>query len=258
MAKTKIAPNAEDVETSTAVATATTETSALVPSAAGDHYADETSRDVQLPVIGLVNKVGKLAEKFENKGGQFVVGDMLVGPTVRVIPLNVLKMYSEYARDGKALVYGKDQPQVWASERDANAAGYFIDRTHRAPNRIEEIAKIGFLAIAPAGDTSGEFFLKVGDLQVAPCYSTYRRGGYINVYLPVFNHANRICMAQGIVTRGLSAQKIFSAAKAWTNEWTLSAKKGQNDTNTWWEPQITKGAPLSPAVVEWVTQNYGG
>lgn len=257
MAKTKIAPTAEETATASTALT-TTETTAVVPSATGDHYSDETSRDVQLPVIGLVNKVGKLAEKFENQGGKFVVGDVLVGPTVSVIPINVLKLYSEFARNGQPLVYGKDQPQVWNSEREANAAGYFIDRTHRVPNRIEEIAKIGFLAVAPAGDTSGEFFLKVGELQVAPCYSTYRRGGYINVYLPVFNHANRLCMAQGIVTRGLTAAQIFRAAKGWTNLWTLGAKKGQNDTNTWWEPQIAKGAPLAGEVVEYISANYGG
>ena len=256
MAKTKIAPNAEETISTAVVPTETT--TAIVPSAAGDHYADETSRDVQLPVIGLVNKVGKLAEKFENQGGKFVIGDVLVGPTVTVIPINVLKLYSEFARNGQPLVYGKDQAKVWNSEREANADGYFIDRTHRAPNRIEEIAKIGFLAVKPSGDTSDEFYLKAGELQVAPCYSTYRRGGYINVYLPIFNHANRICMAQGIVTRGLTAAQIFRAAKAWNNQWTLSAKKGQNDTNTWWEPQIAKGAPLSGEAVEYINANYGG
>lgn len=254
MAKTKIVPGEETAQVTSVVPA---QTSAIVPSADGDQYSDETSRDVQLPVIGLVNKVGKLAEKFENQGGKFVIGDLLVGPSVTVIPVNMVKLYSEVARDGKVLEYGKDQSQVWSSERDANAAGYFIDRTHRAPNRIEEIAKIGFLAVAPEGDKSGEFFLKVGNLMVQPCYSTYRRGGYINVYLPIFNHANRICMAQGIVTRGLTAQKIFAAAKAWTNLWRLTAKKGSNAQNTWWEPQAAKFEPLPGDVIEWIGANYG-
>ena len=96
MAKTKIAPNAEELATASTVLT-TTETTSIVPSATGDHYADETSRDVQLPVIGLVNKVGKLAD--------FVILDRnpLAVPILTLADLKVL----ETIKDGKTVYLAK-------------------------------------------------------------------------------------------------------------------------------------------------------
>ena len=220
-----------------------------------EHY-DEISRDVVVPYLGLVNKVGKLAEAFENKSGSFALGEQLIGSTVNVIPVHLLKVYTEVARDGRKLAYGEDVPRVFPSEASANEAGYVLDRTALAPNRVEEMGRIGFLVVAPPGDTGDGFLFKAGDLRLQPAQGAYRRGGYRQVYLPIFNHAYRMCMAQCIPTGRLNASQVFAHARAWTHQWRITAVLKKNTRNSWWEPKATQAELLSPDSVKWISENY--
>jgi len=154
-------------------------------------------------------------------------------------------------------VYGKEpMPRLFTSERQAKEAGYIDDFSHSAPNRIEPIAKIGFLVVAPKDDASGDFVIKVGDLQTQTARSTYRRKGFLYVYQQIYNHANKQCLARQISTVGLSPNQVFTAGLPWSHVWTLTAvvmKKGQN---SWYVPSIAKGPALTPEQVNRITENF--
>jgi hypothetical protein len=223
----------------------------------GDQYPDDPNKDIVIPVIGLINKVGGLSEKFENKAGQFALGDSCLGKEVLVIPVSAVKLWQEVARNGVKLEFGKEpQPRYFTSEGEAKAKGYIDDFSNTAPNRIEPIAKIGFLVVAPKDDTSGDYVVKVGDLQTQPARSTFRRDGYKNVFLTIFNFSHRQCLAKQINVRGMSTSQVFAAGVPWAHVWTLSSMVKKNDKNSWFVPTIYKGAALNPDQVSWITDNY--
>ena len=255
---TKIKITREEFNVPAVAETAVPSTSVTVldrPSEA-DRY-DDITRDVIVPVLGLINKVGKLAEKFENRSGNFALGDEVLGQSVSVIPVSIVKLVEEVAFQGKPLVYGEAVPKVFSSAVEAYSAGYVVDKSRLAPNRVEEIAKVGYLVIAPEGNTSSDFMLEVGGLRLQPAQCTYRRSAFARVYYPLFNHAHGICLADGIEYRGLTATKVFANAKAWTHQWTLHSKLEKNAKNSWWEPRISKGAELSAEIQSWIEKNYG-
>jgi hypothetical protein len=254
MAKTKISPDAEE-NISTALSNPAPAPTAL--DVQGDQYPDDPNKDIVIPVIGLINKVGGLSEKFENKAGQYALGDVCLGKEVLVIPVSSVKLWQEVARNGVKLEFGKEpQPRYFTSEGEAKAKGYIDDFSNTAPNRIEPIAKIGFLVVAPKDDTSGDYVVKVGDLQTQPARSTFRRDGYKNVFLTIFNFSHRQCLAKQINVRGMSTSQVFAAGVPWAHVWTLSSMVKKNDKNSWFVPTIYKGAALNPDQVSWITDNY--
>ncbi|MFM1749773.1 MAG: hypothetical protein RLZZ188_3439 [Verrucomicrobiota bacterium] len=242
--------------TETAVASNNTSVAVLDRPSEADRY-DDITRDVIVPILGLINKVGKLAEKFENRAGNFALGDELLGQSVAVIPVSLMKLVEEVAFNGKPLVYGESVPKVFSSAMEAYSAGYVVDKTRLAPNRVEEIAKVGYLVIAPPGNTSSDFMLEIDGLRLQPAQCTYRRSAFARVYYPLFNHAHGICLGRGIEYRGLNASQVFAKAKAWTHQWTLHSKLEKNAKNSWWEPRISKGDELSAAIQSWIEKNYG-
>jgi hypothetical protein len=256
MTKIKLSPDAEE-NISTALSNPAPAPTAL--DVQGDQYPDDPSRDVVIPVIGLINKVGGLSEKFENKAGQYALGDSCLGKEVLVIPVSAVKLWQEVCRDGVKLEYGKEpQPLFFPSESAAKKKGYINDFSSTAPNRIEPIAKIGFLVIAPKDDTSGDYVVKVGDLQTQPARSTFRRAGFRNVYQPIYNHAHRQCLAKQINIAGMSNSWVFSAGVPWSHIWTLSSTVDKNDKNSWFVPTISKGPALPVEAVKWISDNYVG
>lgn len=253
--RTKIVPAAEE-PASTAVS--------VVEAAPIAHYSadtyDDVSRDVEVPVLALINNVGPLAKQFTNKAGNFVMGDTLVGDSAKVIPVQVQKYYRETVRNGVTIKYGSPEDKarrIFASAQDAAKAGYAVDFDNVHPNRIEECGKIGYLVIKPAGDKSGEFVLKAGPLELASARCSYQRGGYREVWRRVFEHAHKLALAKGVATKGLNHGQVFSAAQAWTHAWTLSAAQVDGAQNSWWEPRIAKADPLPADTVTWITANYG-
>ena len=253
--RTKIVPAAEE-PASTAVS--------VIEPASLTHYSadtyDDVSRDVEVPVLALINNVGPLAKQFTNKAGNFVLGDTLVGETVKVIPVQLTKYYRETVRNGTTIKYGSPEDKarrIFSSAQDAAKAGYVVDFDNRHPNRIEECGKIGYLVIAPAGDKSGEFVLKAGPLQLASARCSYQRGGYREVWRRVFEHAHKLALAEGVATKGLNHGQVFSAAQAWTHAWTLSASQVDGAQTSWWEPRIAKADALPAETVAWITANYG-
>lgn len=255
---TKIKITREEFKVPAVAETAVSDTAVTVmdrPSEA-DRY-DDITRDVVVPVLGLINKVGKLAEKFENRGGNFALGDELLGQSVAVIPVSIVKLVEEVAYQGRPLVYGESVPKVFSSATEAYSAGYVVDKTRLAPNRVEEIAKVGYLVIAPEDNRSSDFMLEVGGLRLQPAQCTYRRSAFARIYYPLFNHAHGICLGRGLEYRGLNASRVFALAQAWTHQWTLQSKLEKNAKNSWWEPRISKGSILSAEVQSWVAKNYG-
>lgn len=254
--KAKIQPDsAEAVSTSTALAEA-------APSALGsynpDQY-DDVSRDIEVPVLGLVNNVGPLAKTFKNKGGNFVLGDMLLGPTVQVVPIEVAKYFRETWRNGTEIKYGSPldkERKVFGSAHDAAKAGYIVDFSNSAPNRVEEGGKIGYLVLQPADDNSGEFVYRAGKLLFAKARCSYTRNGYREVFRRVFDHANKRALAAGIATAGKNHAELFNEARPWTHLWTLTAVTASKGDNEWWEPRIAKGEPLATEVVERINADY--
>lgn len=253
--RTTINPNAEE-PASTAIA---------VPEAAplahynADQY-DDVSRDVEIPVLALINNVGPLATTFRNKAGNYVLGDTLVGETVKVIPVQVVKFYRETWRNGKEIKYGSPEDKtrrVFGSAQDAARAGYAVDFDNVHANRIEEAGRVGYLVIKPAEDKSGEFILKAGSFELAQGKCSYQRGGYREVWRRIFEHAHKLALAGGIQTKGLNHGQVFAAAKAWTHSWTLSAAVVSGSQNSWYEPRIAKADALPAEVVDWISANYG-
>jgi hypothetical protein len=267
MARSSIKPGqpAQDTEVadeqkSTALAP-TQDTSAAEYSSAYDpEQYDDTARDIEVPVLGLINNVGPLAKQFKNKAGNFVLGDLFLGETVEVIPTAIVKFFREKVRKGVELKYGSPEAQtakVWATAADAARDGYFVDFENKAPNRCEEAGRIGYLVVAPQGDESGEFFIRAGDLQVAQAKCSYQRGGFRMVWRKVFDHANKLAIARGVNTKGLSHSQVFLAAQAWSHRWTLRAESVDGAENSWYEPRIARGAALSSEAVSYITEHYG-
>lgn len=255
MAKTKINPDAED-NVSTALSTSTpTTTTAL--DVQGDQYLDDPHQDVIVPILGLINKVGGLSEKFENKAGQFAIGDVLLGEKVLVIPISAVKLWEETHRNGNKLEFKKPPiPRIFTSEKQAMEAGYINDFSHTAPNRIGPIAKIGFLVVAPKDDASEDFVIKVGDIQTQPARSIFRKKAFKDVFGIIYNHVYKRCLSRQISIVGLSPNQIFSAGTAWSHVWTLKSVVEKNDQNSWYAPSIEKGAALTPEQVNWITENF--
>lgn len=258
MAKAKITPDAEE-PVSTAIATTSAPAQELA------HYNpdqyDDVSRDIEIPVLGLVNGVGPLAKVFRNKAGNFALGDtVLLGETVQVVPVAIVKFFRETWRNGVEIKYGSPEDKTrrkFATAQDAAKSGYAVDFDNVLPNRVEEAGGIGYLVVAPAGDTSGEFILKKGDFVFAQAKCSYQRGGFKSVWRRVFDHAHKRAMAGGLDIRGLDHAAIFNAAKGWSHAWTLSAELVEGKQNSWWEPRIAKGAALPDDVAEWIGANYG-
>lgn len=252
MAKTKITPDSDDVQSTAVVPVSTT---AVAPyEAAADQYED-SSRDIRLPVLGLVNKVGPLADKWENKAGNFVVGEVLIGPEVRVVPVAVQKLYAEVARGGRKLEYGKDQGKLYATEAEARQAGYVVDKSYQAPNRVEEIARVNYLVFAPADCKADDFYLEAAGLKFQPAVCTYRGGAYRDVYLPLYNHAARLALVKRLPTARVPAHEVFAQTQAWTHFWTLKSTKKSNAQNTWLAPVIIKGDAVPADIAAWVESN---
>lgn len=219
---------------------------------------DDTGRDVDVPILGLVNGIGDLARQFKNKAGNFVIGSLFLGETVEVIPVQLVKFFRETHRNGVKLA-GTPEARTaksFATASEAAKVGYYVDFKNKAPNRIEECGRVGYLVIAPEGDTSGEFFIKAGDLMVAPAKSTYQRGGYRETWSAIYNFAFKLASAKGLPTKGVTHADLFASAKPWTHRWKLWAKEEHNEVNAWYEPRISRGAALSDATVEYITANY--
>ena len=146
---------------------------------------------------------------------------------------------------------------MFESAAAAAQAGYEVDFNHRAKNRVEEAARIGYLVIAPEADTSGDFVIKAGDLRLSRAKCSYQRGGFRAVFRKIFDHANKVALTKDIVTRGLTHSELFARAQPWTHIWTLSAEACSGHENEWFEPRISKTAPLTPETIQWITDNYG-
>lgn len=263
MAKTSISPESEKPVTSAVTTVERANPPALPAKYNPDRY-DDVSRDIQVPVLGLVNKIGPLSEKFPKNVGEFVLGDtVLLGERVGVIPVGILKLFIESMRDGVELKFGSPESataKIFATANDAYNAGYAVDFDSNVKNRVEESSRVAFLVVAPAGDQSGEFVMKTGDLKLALAKSSYRRGGHRGVFRPLVNHAVKIAREKGIEIVGLSAADVFEKTEAFTHLWTVSSTKVENaiKKQAWYEPRIAKTAPLAPEVVEWIKENYSG
>lgn len=238
-------------------------------------YYDDVSRDVEIPVLGLVNNVGNLAKEFRNQSGRFVLGEIILGEKVEVIPVAVVKYFAERVRNGKEIKHGSPEfatRRIFATAAEAaqfrvpedgpgKGHGYVVDFENRAPNRIEEAGRIGYLVVAPDGTPadSTDFVLKPAgsDLRLALAKCSYQRGGFRGVFRPVFDHANKLALLKGLPTRGVTHSELFNRAQAWDGIWSLTAKECQGNDNFWFEPRIAKKAKLAPEIIAWVTENYG-
>jgi hypothetical protein len=223
---------------------------------------DDVSRDIEVPVLGLINNVGPLAKKFKNQGGKFVLGETLLGDFVCVIPVALVKFYRETFRNGKALKYGTPEAataKVFATAQDAAKAGYIVDFDARAQNRVEEAGRVGYLVLAPEGDTSGEFTIKLGSNfpKVAQAKCSYQRGGYRAVMRRIFDAAAKKARADELVTAGMTHSQLFSAAKPWTHIWTVTSESVEGNENAWYEPRIARGEHLPDDVIAKITAEYG-
>lgn len=264
----KITPDSKDIEAEAtapnsvgSTAVATKPESAPTPDGYYPDQYDDTSRDVEVPVIGLVNGIGPLAKKFRNQAGKFVLGESILGDAVSVIPIAVVKFFVEKARDGKDIKYGTPEyatRKIFATASEAAKVGYVLDFDNKARNRIEEVARVGFLVVAPEGAEPIDFALRApGDLRLALAKCTYQRGGYRKTFRPLFNYANSLALSEGVETKGLTHTQVFAAAKPWRNIWTLTPSEETKNENTWFEPQIARGAALTPEAIAWITENYG-
>lgn len=275
--RSKIAPESSDIpadatQPGTAVAELPT-TDVGAPAAYDPGYYDDTSRDVEIPVLGLVNNVGNLAKQHRNQGGNFVLGDTLVGPTVDVVPVALVKFFAEKFRNGKEIKHGTPEAatrRIFATASEAaqfkvpeegpgKGLGYFVDFDNKQPNRVEEAGRIGYLVLAPAGIEAGntDFVLKAPGFRFALAKCSYQRGGFREVWRKVFDHANKLALLKDIPTRGLAHSEVFNKAQAWDAVWTLSSTERNGNGNFWYEPRIAKKAKLPAEVVTWITENYG-
>ncbi|MFZ9725641.1 MAG: hypothetical protein ACO3EH_00410 [Ilumatobacteraceae bacterium] len=259
MAKTKITPNAEE-PVSTALSTTQPEGTVDLSAYNPDQY-DDVSRDVSIPVLGLVHGIGPLAKVYRNKGGNFALGESaLLGEQVQVVPVTILKYFRETHRNGFEIKYGSPEDRTrrkFATAQAAAKAGYAIDYHNSLPHRIEEAGLVGYLVVGPEGDTSGEFALKKGTFAFAQAKCSYQRGGFKAVWRRIFDHAHKRAMAQGLDIKGLDHGEIFNAAGGWSHVWTLTAELVEGNQNSWWEPRIAKSAELPAEVQQWIGQNYG-
>lgn len=265
MARSKINPEETDVsldeekKTNTALAAQSTEVGDVSEEYNPDYY-DDVDRDTDVPFIALVSNSGNLAKQFRNQAGNFVYNDKIVGPELDVVPVAVLKYFIERARDGEEIKYGSPLwklRKTFETAREAAQQGYVIDFKNKAPNRIEEAARIGYLVVGHDGAEPEDFPLSAGGFRFALGKASYHRGGYRHTFQPVFDHAVRRAAVMGISKKGLTHAQLFNAAKAWDGVWTLRSKEEVKMENAWFEPHISKKVKLPPEVFDWITEEYG-
>jgi hypothetical protein len=224
-------------------------------------YYDDVSRDTDVPFLALVGNTGSLASQHRNQSGNFVYNDKIIGPSLDVVPVAVMKFFIEKARDGKEIKFGTPEwklRKTFETAREAFSEGYVIDFKNKAPNRIEESGRIGYLVVGPEGTEPEDFPLSAGGFRFGLGKSTYNRGGYREVWQRVFDHAVRLSNLRGLPTKGISQSELFNRAQAWDGVWTLtSVQPPMRNGNQWWEPRIAKKAKLPPEVVAWISDNYG-
>lgn len=267
MARTKINPESSDIDVEAqnteAALAARPSTEVGAPEAYDPSYYDDVARDTDVPALALVNNTGNLAKQFRNQSGNFVLGEKLLGNKVDVVPVAVVKFFVETAREGigeiKYTMPEYKTRQVFETATEAAKLGYVLDFKNRAPNRIEENARIGYLVLAPDDSAAPEDFpLVVGDYRFTLAKCSYHRGGYRGVFGPVFDHAVRLARLKNISTKGVSHSSLFNQAQAWDGIWTLtSIEPPMRNNNVWWEPRIAKKAKLPTEVFNWISENYG-
>jgi hypothetical protein len=261
MAKTSIRPESEEPITGPSSDLVPAQPSSL-PEYYDPGQYDDVSRDISVPVIGLVNKIGPLSKTFPKNAGEFAFADQFViGETVKVIPIGILKFFVEKVRDGKDLKFGSPEAataKIFATANEAARAGYAVDFDDVYKNRVEEASRVAYLVVAPEGDSSGEFVEDAAGIKVALCKSSYQRGGHRGVFRPLVNHAAKLAKAQGLPTLGKSAAQLFADTKAFTHFWTLSAEHREDLVRQldWFEPRISKGDVLPPEVFAWIESKY--
>lgn len=261
MAKASIKPESEKPVSVQGVTSLATQTSNVPAGYNPDQY-DDVNRDLQTPVLGLINKVGPLSRTFPKNVGEFALGEnLLLGESAQVIPVGILKFFIESRRDGVNLKYGDGIiAKRFATANEAYQQGYAVDFDSNCENRVEESSIIAWLVIAPEGDESGEFFVSgPGGLKLAEAKTTIRRGSHRAVFRPLLNHANRKALSEGMVTKGLTANELFAKAEAYNTIWTVSPRHEIDDKKNqdWFEFAIAKTKALTPEQVAWVKENYG-
>lgn len=258
MAKTSINP--ED-PLARSLSTTAVSAVAVIPEGYDPGQYDDVSRDIEVPTLSVVGNVGPLAKKFKNSAGRLAMGDVLLGESVQVIPVAAVKFYSETHRNGAEIKYGSPESKtrrMFGSASDAARAGYVVGfKASDGRNLVQEAARLGYLVVAPAGDTSGEFVEKIGALKLARAKCTYQRGGYRGTFRPIFNHASKLALSGGINTSGKTVAQLFAETKPWTHLWNLSGELVPGAENEWWETRASKGDVLPNEVVSWITENFG-
>jgi hypothetical protein len=224
-------------------------------------YYDDVQRDTDTPFIALISSTGNLAKQYRNQAGNFLYNDKVVGPSLDVIPVAMMKFFVEKANE-KVGTIDFNMPEwklrkTFETAQEAYRAGYVIDFKNKAPNRIEEAGRIGYLVVGPEGAELEDYPLAVGDFHFGLGKAQYNRGGYRNVWQRVFDHAVRLAQLKKISTKGVNHAELFNRAQAWDGVWTITSTEVSNPKNAWFEPRIAKKAKLPPEVVAWISDNYG-
>jgi hypothetical protein len=256
MAKTSINPEADEA-VSTAVVSTQPDTSVQVYEGYDAEQYDDPTRDISTPVLGLISKVGKASKRWPKNAGELYIGDSLIGETVQAIPVGIVKFFVESCRAGVVLKFGSEIiPKVFATATEAAQSGYVLDFDNKAPNRIEESAKIGWLVLKPEGfdDEAGEFVIDLPSGQVAAvAKTTIKRGSYRGTFKPIYNYAVKLLRATG-KPLSPSASETFIDASGFKSVWDITVDHEENAENDWFEIRARRASSLSAEDVAWVTE----
>jgi hypothetical protein len=209
-----------------------------------DQY-DDPNRDIQTPILGLINKVGPLSKKFPKNVGELVLGDVLLGEAITVVPVAKHKIYVEVRRNGTDLKFGDGiVPRVFSSAREAADAGYAVDFNRENPlaSRVEEAAQMAFLVQGPKDDKSGEFYYTAPDGTIWGIgQTTLRRGSYRDVYRLINSRSSR------------------PGAKVYDTKYTISSfhKEDSVKQQDWFEWTAKAEGKLDPDFVTWIETELG-
>jgi hypothetical protein len=204
-------------------------TTALVPS----HEPRNEPRDLALPKLQIVNKVGKLSDEFSKHVGEFILDEVPTGlSSLKVVVLGATRGFEESVDFDDQRI-----PTRFASLADAHAAGFrHIDEGPSAAQVID-VALLYLLIEGPEGHFDLEFDGIAASYNLAQL--AVRKGGFKDTFI-AYNTA-----------RAMGHLRKDALASYWTLEITKKAFNG----NTWYSPKLRKstdkvGADLKAIIRE--------
>lgn len=196
-----------------------TTSSAAIPGGAKGMQGEFTARDIQLPRLSLVQKIGDLADSGLTPGSFIFNKEVQLSDGKTPIDMTVLRLVKQYRQK---LEYGdKATPLVFDTQQEVIDNGGTL--RYGEPNYFQEVAHL-FVAIAEPEKLAEEHSAHF-----------YRQHGGKHYTLAVYSVASTAFTAVGkkVITAGYNQLRDG----LWLGKWALTSNLQKNTKGSWFVPE---------------------